>query len=99
MIKITPLIERATFYKNLKSHLMIGCEDKCIVAIDCVPTFELISRARNCMIFVSFQSGGMDSLTFKSYFRTAIVHEVESYNCPFECNFKGKKLIEKINIG
>ena len=34
---------------------MIGSEDKYIVSLDCVPTFELISRARNGIIFVSFQ--------------------------------------------
>ena len=41
----------------------------------------------------------MDSLTFKSFFNNALVHEDENYNCPFSCNFTGMKLIEKINIG
>ena len=42
-------------WKCLPYSCMIGCEDQCIVAIDCVPTYELISRARNFMVFVSFQ--------------------------------------------
>ena len=41
----------------------------------------------------------MDSLTFKTQFNNALVHEDENYNCPFSCNFKGMKLLQKINIG
>ena len=42
---------------------------------------------------------GMESLTFKSQFNNALVHEDENYNCPFSCNFKSMKLLRKINIG
>ena len=44
-------------WKCLPYDHMVGCEDKCIISLDCLPTFELISRARNYFIFVSTQQG------------------------------------------
>ena len=34
---------------------MIGCEDQMIVIFDCMPMFELISRARNQLVIVTSQ--------------------------------------------
>ena len=39
------------------------------------------------------------STAFKHAFNNALVHEDENFNCPFSCNFKGMKLLQKINIG
>ena len=34
---------------------MIGCEDQIIIILDCMPMFELISRARNQLVIVTTQ--------------------------------------------
>ena len=41
----------------------------------------------------------LDDNCFKRAFNTPLMHEDQDYICPYTCNFKGKKLLVKINIG
>lgn len=87
-----------------------GCEDQVIVSMRCNPTFELISRARNAIIFITSNSsrktwGQKTQSKFENFFEKALLHQDEGYTCQScaelnkICPFKGKELFIKEKLG
>jgi len=82
-------------------HEVTGIEDQCIILYECSPGFELLSRARNQLIFVSTQKSNDDKdKNVNALLSIAQNHEELGYKCPqmSDCPYTGFKLVQKIRF-